>query len=151
MITKAAILCPIKPINKLVGVLAVDTFDQLLKVFKLTKFSLNEYLSAFEMFDREVVEVMEKNLKMKRPFDSKLFVLIEMSGTSLSEMENQFCNLMEKLMNDQLIQNGTYSSELTTMDRLWAMREQIASVITQTSFFFLFFSNFIRTLINHSN
>lgn len=78
------------------------------------------------MFDRQVADVMEKHLKMKRPFDSELFVLIEMSGTSLDEMENQFCDLTEKLMNENLIQNGTYSSDLTTMDRLWSMRERIA-------------------------
>ena len=126
VITKAAILCPIKPINKLVGMLAVRTFEQLLQIFKLTRFSLNEYLSAFEMFDRQVVEVMERNLKMKRPFDSELYVLIEMSGSSLQEMESQFCALMERLMDSDhnLIQNGTYSSELTTMEKLWAMRER---------------------------
>lgn len=124
VITKAAILCPIKPINKLVGVLAVQTFEQLLQIFKLARFSLNEYLSAFEMFDLQVVDVMERHLKMKRPFDSDLYVLIEMSGSSLNEMENQFCSLMERLMNKNLIQNGTYSSELTTMDKLWAMRER---------------------------
>lgn len=124
VITKVAILCPIKPQNKLVGVLAVRTFEQLLQIFKLTRFSLNEFLSAFEMFDLQVVEVMERHLKMKRPFDSDLYVLIEMSGSNLHEMESQFCSLMERLMDEQLIQNGTYSSELTTMDKLWAMRER---------------------------
>lgn len=125
VITKVSILCPIKPKNKLVGVLAVESFEKLLQIFKSTRFSLNEYLSAFEMFDLEVVRIMEKKLKMKRPFDSYLYCLIEMSGSSLTEMENQFCNLMEKLMNENLIQNGTYTSELSTMDKLWSMRESM--------------------------
>lgn len=124
MIFEQAVLCPIKPLNKLVGVLALKTFEELLQVYKLSRFSLNEYLSAFEMFDDEVVKVMESKLNMKRPFDASLYVLIEMSGSSLTEMENQFCSLMEKLMEKNLIHNGTYSNDLTTMNRLWAMRER---------------------------
>ncbi|KAK4336996.1 hypothetical protein RND71_044227 [Anisodus tanguticus] len=88
------------------------------------------------MFDEQIIELLESHVKLQRPFESKLYILVEMSGTSINEMENQFCNLIEHLMDKNLIHNGTYSSELTKMKKLWELRERIAEVLGSNGYCF---------------
>jgi len=65
------------------------------------------------------------NLKLKRPFEGKFFVLFELSGNKVESMDSQISEVIEKLMEDGLVEDGTYSSELTTMNKLWEFRERI--------------------------
>lgn len=65
--------------------LALNSFESVLPVFKQTRRKLSEILSAFEYFDRNAYELVVKH-KLGKPLaedeigDSPAFVLIETSG-----------------------------------------------------------------------
>ena len=53
IITECSLLChPIEP-NRNLAMLAVDSFDKVLEILKITRKNLGSSLSAFEFFDKE--------------------------------------------------------------------------------------------------
>ena len=68
IITKVAMLCPVKPISVQVAYLAVPSFQHAQQVFQKAKQHLGEILSAFEFLDHHSLIVTLKNLpNIKNP------------------------------------------------------------------------------------
>ena len=68
IITKVAMLCPVKPASVQVAYLAVPSFQHAQQVFQKAKQHLGEILSAFEFLDHHSLIVTLKNLpSVKNP------------------------------------------------------------------------------------
>ena len=68
IITKVAMLCPVKPASVQVAYLAVPSFQHAQQVFQKAKQHLGEILSAFEFLDHHSLIVTLKNLpNIKNP------------------------------------------------------------------------------------
>jgi D-2-hydroxyglutarate dehydrogenase len=63
IITECSILCPPYPNNKNVSLVAVRTFDDVLKLLHLAKKTLSDIIQAFEVMDREAVDLVLKTDK----------------------------------------------------------------------------------------
>src|SRR5437899_2127726 len=81
VITKVSILCMLKSQHKSLALLAVQTYEDILKVYSYVRRQLSEYISAFEMIDADSMQVPIDNLKLSPPLGSHPFyVLFEVSG-----------------------------------------------------------------------
>lgn len=136
VITQAAILCPPSPRATLVGVLTHSSFDRLLDVFRISRQVLSEQLSAFEMMDQRVMQVVCKQLKLQSPFDAPLYTLIETAGGDVEDLERRFEQLLNTLETKELLENGTFSGDLSTMRRLWSLRERVAEALLSKGYCF---------------
>lgn len=129
VITKVSILCSIKPSYTIVAFLSVKKFEDIKHVFKKFKRKMTSFLSAFEMIDEETMDAIKTNLKLSIPFPSPFYILVELSMGEDDEVESQLMNLLDDLMNQGLVVDGTYSKESSTMNKLWAIRERCAEAL----------------------
>lgn len=132
VITKVSILCPVKPDTKIVTFLGVQKFESILHVMQLIRSKMNPYLTAFEMMDELSLDAVEKNLSLDLPFKSPFYVLFELSLTnscSKEHIEEELHNFLANFMETNVVSHGTVSSDLTSVKKLWAIRERIAEAL----------------------
>lgn len=97
IVTGVSILTAPKPKANNVAFLAVDSFSNVLEVFKRAKGELNEILSAFEFMDSTAEKLTEKYLPdLPFPLESdqegnepSFYVLIETSGSNKEHDDNK--------------------------------------------------------------
>lgn len=135
VVTKVNILCPSKPCHKAVIVLCVKSFDDVLSVYKLIRGSCNEYLSAFELFDQSSLDAVLTNIKLPPLLGDHPFnILVELSCNDEENMVKRIDRFLDELSNKKLILNGTFTSDQTTMSKLWAYRERIAEALLKDGY-----------------
>ncbi|RWS17970.1 D-2-hydroxyglutarate dehydrogenase-like protein [Dinothrombium tinctorium] len=134
VITKVIILCPPKPQYKVVMLLSLNSFKCLLSILKEAKSKLGEFISAFEMIDFESMNVVVDNLKLTPPFEANIYALIELSANDSNLLEAQLTNFVEEGIADGIIKDGTYSSDIHVMNKLWALREGIPEALLKDGY-----------------
>jgi len=92
-----------------------------LKTYHLAKRQLGEILSSCEMMDRLSMDVPLNNLGMKNPLTSRkdghdFYVIIETSGSHLAHDEEKLSSFVEKAINDDIIEDGTLTNEITKVN-----------------------------------
>ena len=102
-------------------ILGLASFDKVLKTYFLAKHHLGEILSSCEMMDRLSIDVSINNLGMKNPLTSRedgheFYMIIETSGSYLVHDEEKLSSFVEKAINDDLIEDGTMTSESKKFD-----------------------------------
>ena len=95
------------------SLIALDSFDKLLKFYSTVQIEIGEYLSCFEMLDRQSMESVVDNLGYTRPFDElyPFYVMFELSSNDGSHLEDRLLQLFEQVQADSTILNGTYASD----------------------------------------
>ncbi|UYV82982.1 D2HGDH [Cordylochernes scorpioides] len=130
VITKVALLCPTKPNSTTVALLGCKSFQLLLQTFKVSKELLAENLLSFEMMDAASMDAVEKNMKMTNPISPQPFyIVMEVSGHSTAHTEERMMTCVEALMEQQLVEDGTFTSDLSKVQNLWALRERMAEAL----------------------
>ncbi|KAM3962905.1 D-2-hydroxyglutarate dehydrogenase, mitochondrial-like [Aphomia sociella] len=126
VVTKVAIHCPVKPKSVTVGLFGLNSFEDVLKLYKSAKLSLGEILSAFEMSDRAALESSIKYLKQKLPISEyPFYVLAETHGSNEHHDQEKLSQFLSKEMKSGLILDGIVTSEPTKMQNIWRFRESI--------------------------
>ena len=90
VITKVSVLCPPKPSSKKVAFFGVESFRNVLELLRLSKLMLAEVLSAFEMVDRNSLQLVLKHISNTRdPISQphKFYVLVEVAGSNATHDE----------------------------------------------------------------
>ncbi|XP_025082595.1 D-2-hydroxyglutarate dehydrogenase, mitochondrial-like [Pomacea canaliculata] len=127
IITAASILCPQQPNAVNVALLGVPTFKGVMNIFKKAKVHLGEILSAFELMDRESMEMVTENLKLSNPItSSRFYALIETSGSNKDHDEEKISSLLETLLNSGQITDGTLATDESKIQAVWSLRERLA-------------------------
>ncbi|XP_071946009.1 D-2-hydroxyglutarate dehydrogenase, mitochondrial-like isoform X2 [Antedon mediterranea] len=130
MITAVSILCPQRPKSVNVAFLGCSSFHQVLETLKKTKNLLGEVLSAYEFLDHECMHLVTKYLGLTNPVgDYPFYVLIETSGSNESHDQEKLNHLLDVVMTDGSVENGTVAMDTTQMQSLWAVRERIAEAL----------------------
>lgn len=130
VVTKVNILCPPKPRHRAVIVLCVKSFQHVLSVYQFFRNSCNEYLSAFELFDQLSLDAVLTNLKLAPLLGDHPFnILIELSCNDEENMVERMDRSLNQLSDHGLILNGTFTSDESTMAKLWSYRERIAEAL----------------------
>ena len=138
VITKVSILCPLKLRHQTVALLSVNSYESLLKVFNKVRLELSEYLTTFEMMDDISLDAVVSNLKQTHPLTSsdKFYVLFELSANDSEHMEKRLSKVLEQLMSEQLVSDGTYSTDenLQKFQKLKSYRERIAEALLEDGY-----------------
>lgn len=134
VITKVSILCPVKPVNKIVAFLSIKQFEDIRIVLKKFRTEMASFLSAFEMIDEATMHAVETNLNQTLPFHSPFYVLIELSMSQYDDIEPQLMTMLDNLMTEGIVVDGTYSKELTVMQKLWTLRERCAEALLRDGY-----------------
>ncbi|KAI1283192.1 D-2-hydroxyglutarate dehydrogenase, mitochondrial [Halotydeus destructor] len=130
VITKVGILCPIKPQHKAVAVYGVDSFEKILEVFRYLRQNADEYISAFEMFDRVSLEAVMQNLKLPAPLDEyPFYILTELAASDDVHMMSQLEKISEHLLSSEIVTDGTFTKDIGAMSKLWQYRERIVEAL----------------------
>lgn len=132
VITKVSILCPVKPDQKIVTFLAVPEFKSILQIMHSVRTKMSPYLSAYEMMDQQSLNAVQTNLGLSLPFESPFYVLFELSLTNScakEHIEEHLHSMLADLIDKGMITDGTISSDLTSLKKLWSIRERIAEAL----------------------
>ncbi|XP_050584117.1 D-2-hydroxyglutarate dehydrogenase, mitochondrial isoform X3 [Bombus affinis] len=141
IVTKVAIQCPPLPAAINVAFLGLNSFDKVLKAFRLAKKELGEILSSFEMMDKLSLDVSIEAFGQKSPLTSRtdgheFYVLLETSGSNASHDEEKLASFVEKALADDIIEDGTLTSDPTKVKNIWALRERISEGILREGYVF---------------
>ncbi|KAI8458597.1 hypothetical protein BY996DRAFT_4576959 [Phakopsora pachyrhizi] len=132
IITGATVLTPKKSSSINVALIPVSSYTSLQKIFKMTRESLGEILSAFEFFDRSCFELVTRHSSMKDPFNSnssdqdrQFYVLIETSGSNKEHDDQKLEGLMTSLLEDEIVSDGVLAQDESQLQSMWSFRELI--------------------------
>ncbi|GAA5994994.1 FAD-binding oxidoreductase [Rhodotorula paludigena] len=131
VVTGVSIMTPRLPSAINVAVLSVPDFESVQTVFKETRAHLGEILSAFEFFDQEGLELVLHHTGAKSPFESEpeggraFYVLIETSGSNKDHDDEKLGGLLESLLENGIIADGTLAQDETQVQSLWSLRESL--------------------------
>lgn len=138
-ISGVSILCPPKPraANLILVACNGNSFQNVLKVFKMAKMELNEILSAFEFMDGESMKAVKENSNLENPFSKEVsdkcefYCLAETHSSdeesALKKIENFYKQLAEKDLGLDCI----VAENKTQFNYLWSLRERIAESLTK--------------------
>ncbi|XP_075970459.1 D-2-hydroxyglutaric acid dehydrogenase [Anticarsia gemmatalis] len=127
LVTKVAIHCPVLPNAVNLGFFGVESFDNVLKLFKSAKSNLGEILSAFEMADFDAINSTVNSLNLPKPIsDFPFYVLVETHGSDETHDNEKLMKFLSQEMETGLISDGTVTSEPSKMKSIWNIRESIA-------------------------
>lgn len=118
-----------------------------MKAFHLAKKELGEILSSFEMMDKLSLDVSIEAFGLKSPLTTKIdghdfYVLMETSGSNVNHDEEKLTSFVEKALADNIIEDGTLTSDPTKVKVSIFFSRDIYLIIFLFRFFFSFF--FIR-------
>lgn len=137
VVTRVSILCPPKPKSVKVALLAVPTWEDVLRVFLSAKEDLGEILSAFEFLDHWSMQVHQRNPSMtvENPLpQSPFYVLIETHGSNEVHDEEKLHSALERTMSRGFVTDGTVAATETQCRALWQLRERVAEGLTHDGY-----------------
>ncbi|KAK7579939.1 hypothetical protein V9T40_000568 [Parthenolecanium corni] len=135
LITKVAIQCPPYPKATYLALLSIESYDTLLKVYKLARSNLAEILSSCELMDLASVEAAKENLKLSCPLpDAPFYMLLETSGSNGDHDEEKLSDFLTTCMDQNMILDGLTLTEPSKMRALWSLREGISSATKQDGY-----------------
>ncbi|CAH0557516.1 unnamed protein product [Brassicogethes aeneus] len=124
VVTKVAIQCPPKSKHVNVAFLGLENFDKVLETFKRAKQDLGEVLSAFEVLDSETMRFNKDKFQIESPIGNHPFyLLIETSGSNQQHDSEKLNGLLEKLLSEKCITNGTVATDEAKINSIWNIRE----------------------------
>ncbi|XP_015603205.1 D-2-hydroxyglutarate dehydrogenase, mitochondrial [Cephus cinctus] len=141
IVTKVAIQCPPLPKSINVAFLGLKSFENVLKTYKAAKRELGEILSSCELIDKTSLEACTTALGLKNPLDTgsndyEFYVLLETSGSETHHDEEKFARLLEKLLEEGIISDGTLASEPTKIKNIWTLRESLTQAVMYDGYVF---------------
>ncbi|KAI4499154.1 hypothetical protein M0802_005737 [Mischocyttarus mexicanus] len=142
VVTKIAVQCPPLPKSINVAFLGLNSFDNVLKVYHLAKKELAEILSSCEMMDKLSIDVSTKLLGLQNPLlradgsEHDFYVLLETSGSHMEHDEEKLSGFVEKVLNENIVQDGTLTSDNTKIKNIWALRERISEGVLREGYVF---------------
>ena len=128
IVTKVAIQLAPKPTSVQLAFLAVNTFSEVLEIYKKTRNGLGEILSAFEFMDVESLDLVLKNVPNTRyPLSAKhrFYVLIETSGSNSDHDVQKLEHLLEDITQN-LAKDGVIAQDERQAQEIWKLRESCA-------------------------
>jgi glycolate oxidase subunit GlcD len=130
IITEVTVKLTKKPVDTRVLFLALDTYSNILNVFKEThSFSLN--LLAYEFLTEYCMGKVQHHLNVPNPFQksSPYYVLIEFEIAEESDEEKLFA-FLESITEKELIVDGSVAQNSRQKETFWKYREGISESLS---------------------
>lgn len=127
IITAVSLLCPPRPKSVQVAFLGLQSFEHVQQLFTEAKKDLGEILSAFEFLDNQCLEIVCKVHDKPSPLEEKspFYVLIETHGSNEVHDKEKLNMFLEKVLNEDLVLDGTIAQDETQVKSIWSYRENI--------------------------
>lgn len=126
LVTQVALQCAPRPKAFAVAFLGCRQFEDALATFRAAKASLPEFLSSFEVMDRESVRCVHENKGLSSPIgEHPFYILVELAGSDESILEDGLLKFVDGTMKQEWVSDGTMAQSTTHMKELWQIRELI--------------------------
>ena len=128
VITECILNTPLKPVFNDLALLAVNGYDNIIKVYEKVKSKMALKLSAIEFFDEKAKQIQAKvgrvcPLESTRAEDSYyLLVEIESNEDNNKKLLEDF---IQKLLEEELIEDAVIAQTETQKKKIWEIRETI--------------------------
>merc|ERR1719323_878873 len=117
LVTRVSIACPARPKSINLALLSLPSFDSVVKTFKESKGQLGEILSSCEFIDAGSMDCVTGNLGLKCPLEP-----------------NNFYMLIETMMSDGAVEDGTVATVPSKQSEIWQLRERIAESLLKDGY-----------------
>ncbi|KAJ9075822.1 D-lactate ferricytochrome c oxidoreductase [Entomophthora muscae] len=133
IITAASILTPQLPKAVNVAFLGVKDYQAVQTVFRRARQELSEILSAFEFIDEESMRLVKIHASLRDPLSDSFpfYILIETHGSNKEHDDEKLSSLLEKLMEEEIVQDGVVAQDETQVTSLWKYREFIPEAVSK--------------------
>ena len=112
IITKVAISCPRLPTARNAVFLACASFKAVQNTLSLAKEELGEILSAFELMDKEVLDIVEKEKVIPLQNVNRFCLLVETLGACDEHDKEKMNSFLEKAMENKYVVDGVLAQDL---------------------------------------
>eukprot|EP00899_Mesostigma_viride_P004760 jgi/Mesvir1/14285/Mv09715-RA.1 len=132
VVTRVCILCPPRPPAVNVAFLACPSYGAVLQALHAARAGLGEVLSAFELIDRQSLQLVVKQLGMRDPLPDApqpFYVLIETQGSNDAQDKEKLDLFLEKMLEEETVVDGTIAASGQHMQEIWRLRESIAEAL----------------------
>jgi len=146
VITKLTLLVPPRPKSVNVTWFALESYEDVQKMFALARTKLGEILSAVEFADRSAVDFVlerEAGTGIRDPFDDEkypFYMLIETSGSSEdhdTDKLEKFCEVAlegEGEDGEGLVSNCVMAQDIAQSKGIWRLREGISDAMSTAGY-----------------
>eukprot|EP00127_Corallochytrium_limacisporum_P001355 Clim_evm11s53 gene=Clim_evmTU11s53 len=136
IVTKLALHVPAKPASVQTAMLACEKFTDVLDLMKMAKHDLGEILSAFEFIDSGSMDLVEKYLEKKNPFDSKypFYCVVETQGSNAEHDMEKIATFLERGMEDGPVLDGIQAQDVGQANHIWDIREGVAESLKRDGY-----------------
>ncbi|MCC6277926.1 MAG: FAD-binding oxidoreductase [Oligoflexia bacterium] len=130
VITECLMKLTAPPKDLLVSVFALDSLENVLKLFELTR-TMRLNLTAYEFFTQFGLKKVEEHTHLPNPFSNyhPYYALVEIEKAHDADLEN-LEKFMEKGFESGLILDGVQAQSSTQAEQFWGLRENIAESLT---------------------
>ena len=125
VVTKVALLAPIKPAHRNVAMFSCESYGNILQALSLAKSRLSEIVSALEFIDQEAMLVMERYMALSCPITpSRFFFFIETSGSNYEHDRQKLDAFLEEAYGKALVVDGAVAEDSNQAAHIWGLRER---------------------------
>ncbi|CAN7939217.1 unnamed protein product [Ixodes hexagonus] len=126
IVTQVALQCAPRPRAVTAAFLGCPQFGDVLSTFRAARSALPEFLSSFELMDRESVRCVQQNQGLRSPIgEHPFYILMELAGSDESVLEESLLKFVEGAMKQRWVSDGTMAQSSSHMKELWQIRELI--------------------------
>ncbi|XP_057375855.1 D-2-hydroxyglutarate dehydrogenase, mitochondrial-like [Daphnia carinata] len=130
IVTQVALQCQPKPSSVQVGFFGLNSFENVLETMRLSKTNLGEILSSCELIDQSSLECVTTQLELRSPINNfPFYMLLETAGSNASHDAEKLNSLLEILINNGTIVDGTLAVDSAQAKNLWELRERISEAL----------------------
>jgi len=128
VITECLIHCPRKLKFSEVALIGVNKFEDVIKIYQLSKNIIGNNLSAIEFFDSDSLKLIEKHTANRSPINKQypFYILIE-SSSNTDDNKDALQKLFEKIELDSDF-DGIISEGENQFKKIWEIREDLGAV-----------------------
>ncbi|KAK5082611.1 D-lactate ferricytochrome c oxidoreductase [Exophiala xenobiotica] len=132
IVTGVSILYPRRSTSVNVSYLGVSSYEKVQKVFVEAKAQLGEILSAFELMDGQTQEFVHRKTGNANPLNDRhgFYCLIETSGSDSESDAARIERFLERVLTDELADDGVLAQDESQIKNLWAWREGITEALS---------------------
>lgn len=126
VISKVAILAPIRSKYRNVAIFGCDSYHKLLKTLSLARNMLNEIIMSLEYLDNESIELVCKYMDMKNPISNfPFYILIETSGSNEVHDKEKMYTFVDQAYNSGVVSDGTIAEDSQKAAYIWSLRDKL--------------------------
>ncbi|KAL7748226.1 D-lactate ferricytochrome c oxidoreductase [Sorochytrium milnesiophthora] len=128
IVTGVSILTPVRPKAVNVAILGVQSYENVQEIFAHARGELGELLSAFEFWDKNAFQLVERHMPwLRNPLsDTYPFqVLIETSGSNKAHDDEKLAAFLENMWSTEKVLDGSIAQDTAQAHAIWAIRESI--------------------------